>query len=1315
MADGVFVDRDTEWLQLAPPVGLVVSALALKELGLVAAHQTPVDTAAARVHVAEDVDDPALADAWQFFQAVLGWRTQDVAGAPDGPPIPEHLIVHLQDLNTTLEPTWAVRAAKDTPEDRPTHQLLVRIEERGIEPGAKHALEGWEATPQQRFERLLRETKVYAGLLITDEEIRLVYAPQGETSGWQAFPIRALASVPGRPILGGLKLLLDRTRLFGEPTQRLPMLLQRSREAQASVSTELSAQVLGALHELLRGLLAAERRSKGTLISEIAKNQPHHLYEGLLTVLMRLVFVLYAEDRDLIPSKTDKEARWLYDQGYSVRGLFARLAEDEALNPDTMDERVGGWGQLLALFRLIHKGHGSGFIRARGGKLFDPDAFAFLEGRAKKEDQPTVMAISDGCLLRILRGLMVLRGERLSYRALDVEAIGSVYETVMGFTVEMTTGTTIAIRAGKNNKVPVFVDLDALAPLKPADRIKRIKEGTGRALSGKMETQVKAAKTVTELLAALDHIVDERGSPERQPVSAGTPVLQPTDERRRTGSHYTPRSLTLPIVQHALEPAFERLGQDATPAQILDLKVCDPAMGSGAFLVEACRQLGARLQQAWTRWPDQKPRALPEDEDEELHAKRLVAQRCLYGVDKNPMATDLAKLSLWLATLARDHEFEFVDHALKTGDSLVGLTNAQIAATTWETDKPGLPLFRKLVAERIKESSKGRQEIRDAPDNVFRAVQEARHRNAEERIDPIRIIGDAVISAFFAEAKDKARQKARARIESLMTGALEINLAALGEAAVRLRQGQHPIRPFHWQLEFPEVFKGDVPGFDSIVGNPPFAGKNTIAAGNRAHYASWLQTMHKGAHGNSDIAAHFYRRAFSLLRREGTFGLIASNTIAQGDTRMTGLAAILREGGVIARATRRHKWQGDAAVITSFVHVHKGAVAQPVLDGKPARRISAYLAEGYLDESPTALASNRGKTYQGTILLGEGFAFDDRKAASGETSSIAQMNEMLVSYPANKERIRPFLGWEEVSNDPKHAHHRYVIDFEDMSLDAARDRWPDLLEIVQSKVKPQRDQDNRAARREKWWRFGDRQSGLYQAIAGRSRVLVTGAGAAAHHMIAAVPAVAIFSNKLIVFALSGWTEFAVLHARPHEMWSARFGATRGVADDLTYNPTDVFLNFPFPLSSESDTALEAAGQAYHDHRAALMVHNNEGLTKTYNRFHNPAEDRPEIVKLRELHDAMDRAVLTAYGWANLAKRIATDPDAMPRYLTEETEDDHKYQGRYFWPAPIRDEVLARLLALNAERAEEERKAGLQATRGDVDDAADDDGEMLEDD
>jgi hypothetical protein len=201
--------------------------------------------------------------------------------------------------------------------------------------------------------------------------------------------------------------------------------LKKSREAQAAVSSALAGQVLGALHELLRGLDTAEP----ALIRELARTRPDHLYEGLLAVLMRLVFILYAEDRDLLPSRAD--AGSIYETSYSVRGLYAKLVEDSALNPDTMDERRGGWGQLLALFRLVHGGHPSGFIRARRGKLFDPDEFPFLEGRGTKGDPPRVIHVSDGCVLRILEGLMTLKGEggareRLSYRSLDVEQIGSV-------------------------------------------------------------------------------------------------------------------------------------------------------------------------------------------------------------------------------------------------------------------------------------------------------------------------------------------------------------------------------------------------------------------------------------------------------------------------------------------------------------------------------------------------------------------------------------------------------------------------------------------------------------------------------------------------------------------------------------------------------------------------------------------------------------------------------------------------------------------------------------------------------------------------
>jgi N-6 DNA Methylase len=340
---------------------------------------------------------------------------------------------------------------------------------------------------------------------------------------------------------------------------------------------------------------------------------------------------------------------------------------------------------------------------------------------------------------------------------------------------------------------------------------------------------VEVATSVDELAAALDSIVDERGSPRHAMAPADSPILQPTDERRRTGSHYTPRSLTAPIVKHALEPAFERLGPDATPDQVLDLKVCDPAMGSGAFLVEACRAIGQRLVKAWERWPDTRPK-IPADEDEELHASRLVAQRCLYGVDKNPRAVDLARLSLWLATLARDHEFTFLDHAMKCGDSLVGLTTAQIAAANWEESKPGLPLFRQLVKDTVAEAMTARADIRAAPDDTPRAVQEERHRIIEDRLTPVRTIGDAVISAFFVADKPKARERERATIESwLAGGSLQDQWEKLNAAASSLIAGEHPLMPFHWEVEFPEVFTPHNGGFDAIVGNPPFLGGTKIS------------------------------------------------------------------------------------------------------------------------------------------------------------------------------------------------------------------------------------------------------------------------------------------------------------------------------------------------------------------------------------------------------------------------------------------------------------------------------------------------------
>lgn len=1275
------LDPDTEWLDHVRPTGLVVARAILKELGLVPLRQTPLDSNAAAKFIAYDRDTPALPDPWNFMRQVLDWPASLIAGAPGGPPLPERLAISVPEHETVLTPDWAVQVEKGS--DR--IQLLVQLLPSGIDPDKRGALQSWEASAHQRFERLLRETHMFTGVLVSDRELRLVHAPGVETSGWLSFPLHDLGSVAGRTMLGGLKLLLDRASLFTNPeNKRLTAVLAASRAAQASVSQELAGQVLGALHELLRGLVAAEPAEMRRLAAE----QPHHLYEGLLTVLMRLVFLLYAEDRGLLPSQQDEAARALYDENYSLRGLFARLTDDAARHPDTMDERRGAWGQLLALFRLIHRGDGSGWIVGRGGKLFDPDVFPFLEGRKATSDPPRVLPISDGHILRLLRGLMTLDGERLSYRTLDVEQIGSVYETVMGFTVEAAAGPSIAIRAGKNNRTPVFVDCAALAKVKGDERQKILKDLTGRSqFSVAVVTEIKAATDASAVAAAFGNTIDQRGSPDSVPVAKGTPILQPTEERRRTGSHYTPRELTEPIVRQALAPVFERLGDTAPPAAILDIKVCDPAMGSGAFLVEACRQLGSRLVKAWAS-PGPRP-VIPADETDELHARRLVAQRCLYGVDRNPMATDLARLSLWLATLARDHEFTFLDHAMKTGDSLIGLSRVQIAAAHWDAGKPGLPLLRRALQGRIDEALRGRAEIRDAPDDVQRSIQESRFRAIEGRVEAMRQTGDAIVSAFFSANKAKTREIRRAEIESWFAGDDDV-WTKVSQAAAELKQGPRPVRPFHWEVEFPEVFMRDKPGFDAIIGNPPFAGKNSILDANRAGILDWLKTLHEGAHGNADYVAHFFRRAWSLIRGGGTFGLIATKTIGQGDTRETSLLPILRAGGRIFSATRRMRWLGNADVVVSVIHVGKDLKAGPFqLDGKIVRRISAFVAEGDIDESPQPLSANANRAFVGSYVLGMGFTFDDNAAgdAVGQPSSFAEMNRLIAKNPRNRECIYPYVGSEEVNSNSQQQSDRRVIDFRESTLQEVQRQWPELLAVVAAKVRPARLEQGSTVNPDRWWLHARSAANLFGAIKGQSKVLVTGAAAVMHHMMVLVPARQVFSHKLIVFAFETTSAFACLQWRGHELWSAAFGTTFGSSDALTYNPTQVFQTFPFPIDYEKSAAVAGLGQQYHVQREILMRNSNRGLTKTYNRFHDPDDKAADIVELRRLHEEMDRAVLAAYGWDDLAKR------AKPEFLTEETEDDPKYQGRLFWPASFRAEVLARLLALNAERHAAEQALG----------------------
>ena len=1307
------------WLGFVQPVGLVVSipamlaAQAYVDRNVAPLQQVFLDA----VGGTEDPSTARLADFPAFAKRVLDWDPADLVGTPAGGNLPPELSAVLPEYNETLRPTYAVRAlpplgstATDAATDRPW-LLLVSILPAGTD--LDHVASDtdphpWKASPQHRFERLLRETQVPAGLLCNGTHLRLVYAPRGETSGHATFRIADMVTVAGRPLLAAVHMLLSANRVLGiglakPERQRLSAILAESRRYQNEVSAKLAEQVLAALYDLLRGFQAADDARHGDLLRDVLAASPNQVYNGLLTVLLRLVFLLYAEDRGLMSADS------MYVNHYSVVGLFDRLRADHARYPDTMDQRFGAWAQLLTLFRLVYDGgrHGAFSLQRRRGYLFDPDRYPFLEGRplGSRYDPAVKLAVprvSDGVVFRVLSNLLVLDGERLSYRSLDVEQIGSVYETMMGFDLKVATGRSIAIKPAKAHGAPAAVDLEALLIVKPADRLKVFKDQTDQKLTGAVADRLKSATTVDELLATVERKIATTATP--NPVPPGAMILQPSDARRRSGSHYTPRALTGPIVRKTLEPILKRLtgtGVAPTPDQLLDLKVCDPAVGSGAFVVETCRQLGDELVKSWHAHGVHV--AVPPDEDETLYARRLVAQRCLYGVDRNPMAVDLAKLSLWLATLAKDHPFTFLDHAIKHGDSLVGLTRDQIESFHWLTGKPPQPGFNAMrLAIRVGEAQARRDAIRNAPEATTEPELSAMLAQAEVATNDLRLLGDLVVLAFFDRDKAAKREQLRKDLY-VQAGEWIAKQRPREELEFLQRQlavGTHPITTFHWQIEFPEVFARDNRGFDAIVGNPPFAGHVSLTSGQHLNYTEFLREVFRESGGKCDLVAFFFRQSFALTRAGGSFGLVATNTIGQGDTRASGLGWICNNGGVIYSATRRLRWPGRAAVIVSVVHVVRGdGPSEKNLDGCSVNKITAYLLQRGSNDNPAVLSANKKKSFQGSVVRGQGFVFDDSDLDGG-THPLSEMDRVIAQESASAGVIFPYIGGEELTDHPAHLHRRYVINFGEMT-EAEAKSWPAVFQLVERSVKPFRQSLTAASAqgrvKEFWWQYSHTARELYATINNKSAVLVN-ALYGTHLAFVMMPTRVVFSNKINVTAFDSFGAFATLQCRVHETWARAFSST--LKDDLAYTPSDCFDTFPFPMHFEVYDPSADAGKEYYEYRAGLMVRNNEGLTKTYNRFHDPDERSSDILRLRDLHAAMDRAVLDAYRWTDLQPTCEFILD----YDDEADDDGEPATGRarrkpwrYRWPDEFRDTVLARLLELNQQRAAAERLAGGNAT------------------
>ncbi|MFD9874356.1 DNA methyltransferase, partial [[Kitasatospora] papulosa] len=820
---------------------------------------------------AEVREDPALLrPAWEklVLAELLGWRSP---GLREGAAVPESL-----------------HAGANTPD-----AVLLGPGPSGAAPRALlFRTDGWDDSLTQprgdlpgltdRAADLCRARDVPLALLTNGRKWALVHARPKEATTvavfdadmWAEEPllVRAFAS-----LLAARRVVPPPVNAEGKPSESTAGLFTRTADAQSEVTDTLGRQVREAVSLLVAEVSRLDREAGGAVLDGVPAKQ---VYEGALAVMMRLVFLLYAEEQRLLPS-----GEALYDGSYAVGPLHEQLATARAKQSDEVSDLVAAtWPRLLATFAAIHGGstHDQLWIPAYGGSLFDPTRFPWLV-RAQ---------VTDRVVYEILHALVTLRGrkgykgeERLSYKGLDVEQIGHVYEGLLEYGCRWADEPYVGISLGRDRTYEAALPLARLEEWAAAgtlvERVVAATAAKAKATPAAVTAALAKSGTVTAELdaacgndpALLERAVafsglygtDLRGEPKVWPE--GSVVVVRSGDRRDTGTHYTPKKLAEEVVEHTLAPLCFSPGpaEGAAPGvwraksadELLKLRVLDPAMGSGAFLVSACRYLSDRVVEAWLRdgLPSEIRRDVDPDDREQLHqvARRLVAGRCLYGVDRDPMAVELAKLSLWLVTLAKDKPFSFLDHALRSGDSLIGVTDLeQIKAFHLEW-KDGRQLSDEvsraldITEALLSDAAELRREIEATTADGIRTVRDkaVKLREAESLSERLRLAADAGVGAAlaaegisdeeasdltgeepvggakgraaFAEAKEDAKARAyRQRLESVAgLVAAGMGTGPAAEAAATRARGvvdgwlkgprAEAIRPLHWPLEFPEI------------------------------------------------------------------------------------------------------------------------------------------------------------------------------------------------------------------------------------------------------------------------------------------------------------------------------------------------------------------------------------------------------------------------------------------------------------------------------------------------------------------------------
>ncbi len=613
----------------------------------------------------------------------------------------------------------------------------------------------------------------------------------------------------------------------------LNRVLEQSRAYARGVSDTLKEQVYEALRHLAQGFLDFPANQLSPTPATLKA-----IYDNSLIILYRLLFTLYAESRGLLPVPDNP----LYSRSYSLDALKKRLARELDQGHPAAPSMATIWPLLRQLWTVIDQGNPDLAVPAYNGGLFKPRPDSFLT-RYQVGDRPLRQAID---LLARAADPQTRRPVFVDYRDLEIRHLGRIYEGLLEYHLRVA-DQPLTIRLEKGREV--YQDLSGFENL---SGLPLVKPG-----------QV--------------YLITDKG------------------ERKATGSYYTPDYIVKYIVEQTIGPALAKLDPlDLTgfgnlsglSEAILSLNVLDPSMGSGHFLVEAADYLARHLVSLGLPRP-----AEAAAESDLAYWRRRVAQNCLYGVDLNPLAVELAKLSLWLATVAKGKPLSFLDHHLRCGNSLVGVRVADLPLEMGRPDRFNKSVRSGKKQRQTEAAALAAGQLSMLDDSAFAGSMrtasgfmsqiEQLHSDTLAEVKQAEQLYRQVIDEVTASARRLADVwSARAfglpeMDETLWRGLTRYLLHggfALPQYQRLLDQAAQLTaerRFFHWELEFPEVFfdthgqLNPAAGFDAVIGNPPYVRQEELGP----YKAYFAQTYPEVYAGTADLFIYFFAQGLRLLRQ----------------------------------------------------------------------------------------------------------------------------------------------------------------------------------------------------------------------------------------------------------------------------------------------------------------------------------------------------------------------------------------------------------------------------------------------------------------